>query len=137
MIRLIPFLMTCAFIILCSIILVQIIDSYLIPKSVTPTNPAYDVQESMVDHLEARNDSSPLKSVTPSPDMTQTPPLVDGRSLMDNYCSQCHLAQWLEDMEKPRSEWVNTLQRMELMGVQLDEDQKEILLDYLSSSGEG
>jgi len=58
---------------------------------------------------------------------------LDGPSLMENRCSECHAIKVLEQYKKSRSDWELTLEKMEGFGVQLPEDERVTLLDYLAA----
>lgn len=58
----------------------------------------------------------------------------DGRSLLESLCAQCHIPQLLMQVKKERIEWEKTLAQMEAVGVHLSDDEREILLDYLTAA---
>lgn len=76
-----------------------------------------------------------LVSSTATP-ATLTAPGTDGRFLQEQYCSRCHIFQWIEQTHKSRAEWESTLIQMEKMGVNLSENEKIILLDYLADKNQ-
>ena len=67
-------------------------------------------------------------------DEIQVTPQQDAHLLLENHCSQCHLTQTLEQDKKSRADWETILEKMEQLGVQLDDAEKAILLDYLAAS---
>jgi hypothetical protein len=130
--RLTPFLITVSLIILSSIILVRIIDIYLLPLAVHQSDPTYEVQDSTGDLIIVQEDANPSIPGTETPVVVQVSNPMDAQSLIESHCIECHMAQWLEEVEKPRSEWVMILEQMEKMGVHLNNAEKGVLLDTLA-----
>lgn len=46
----------------------------------------------------------------------------------------CHVPEWFDQIEKSPAEWEAVLERMKLLGVQLSDTEKDILLDYLAAA---
>jgi hypothetical protein len=59
---------------------------------------------------------------------------IDGGSILEAHCSQCHLVESLIQINKTPTEWEGVLQQMEMMGVHLAETEKASLLDYLTAA---
>jgi cytochrome c5 len=96
-----------------------------------PTTPVTDqvaMSEQVEDHVEA----APFVAATHDPVLIQPASQKDGPALLESHCNRCHTLQSLTQIKKSRSEWENALAKMEALGVHLDENEKIILLDYLS-----
>jgi cytochrome c5 len=102
------------------------------PSTVAQTNSLSDVGDALVERVEVQADAGGLISATTEPVTPQVTPLQDGLSLLESRCTQCHIAQWLMQIKKPRAKWEKTLAQMEAMGVHLDNSEKAVLLDYLA-----
>lgn len=63
---------------------------------------------------------------------TQETSLQDGASLINSHCARCHTVELLKQTTQTHAEWENTLAQMEKMGVTLSDDEKIVLLDYLT-----
>lgn len=68
--------------------------------------------------------------------VTQETSLQDGASLINNRCARCHTIELIKQTKQMRAEWENTLARMEKMGVTLSDDEKIVLIDYLTGVDE-
>jgi mono/diheme cytochrome c family protein len=73
---------------------------------------------------------------SPEPAATQETAPADGASLLESYCGQCHIPQWLAKMHKSRAEWEKVVVQMEAIGVQLSDSEEAVLIDYLASLDE-
>ena len=99
--------------------------------SATQTEITGDDNETPVEHavvqFDAREISPELKATTQemSPD--------EARSILENNCSSCHLVQSLLQINKSQAEWEAALQQMKMMGVNLNDTERGILLNYLAS----
>lgn len=80
--------------------------------------------------------STNIISSTPLLALTASLPGEDGPALVRRYCTGCHLPQLLEDTKQSRAGWETTLTQMETLGVQLNGEDRAILLDYLAGSQE-
>jgi hypothetical protein len=58
---------------------------------------------------------------------------LNGPSILAEHCSGCHAIQVLEIIRKSRSDWEITLEKMEAFGLQLSQEEQDILLDYLET----
>jgi len=56
-----------------------------------------------------------------------------GPSLLEKHCAACHAEQALELNRKSRSEWEITLEKMKNFGLELSQEEQDILLDYLET----
>jgi LSD1 subclass zinc finger protein len=64
--------------------------------------------------------------------VNQETSLQDGASLLNIRCAQCHTVELIKQTNQTRAEWENTLAQMEKMGVTLSNDEKIVLIDYLT-----
>lgn len=80
------------------------------------------------------NESIGGADTVPEPEATITEmPLQDGQSLLEGHCAACHVVPSLIRLEKSRPEWDMTLAQMKEMGVHLSDEEKDVLLDFLST----
>ena len=103
------------------------------PSTGTPVNSSPD-QVAPAERAGVQVDARPLIPATPAPFVTQVRSSNDGPAILNRYCTQCHPAQSLNQIEKTRVEWEKTLAQMEAMGLRLDDPEKAVLLDYLAAS---
>ena len=85
-----------------------------------------------MEHVAVQIDAGALVSTTTEPVASQAAPMQDGLELLKTHCAQCHVTAWFDQIEKPRAEWEEALARMEAMGVQLSDTEKDVLLNYLA-----
>ena len=64
---------------------------------------------------------------------TQETSLQDGASLLNSRCARCHTVELIKQTKHTRAEWGNTLAQMEKIGVTLSEDEKIVLIEYLTT----
>lgn len=57
---------------------------------------------------------------------------LDGEQLIKLRCNECHNLDRIHAAEKSRQQWESTVDRMINMGANLNEEEKEAVLDYLS-----
>lgn len=79
--------------------------------------------------------SNPNVQDTP-PVANQGPSLQDGASLLNSRCARCHNVELIKQTKQTRAEWGSTLAQMENMGVSLSDDEKIVLIDYLTGVDE-
>ena len=58
----------------------------------------------------------------------------DGETLLQNRCTECHDLQRVTDSQKSEAEWEETVERMIQQGAELNEEEKEVLVDYLAEN---
>lgn len=58
---------------------------------------------------------------------------LNGPSLLEKHCAACHTVQFIELNRKSSSDWEITLEKMENLGLQLSQEERDILLDYLET----
>jgi len=56
---------------------------------------------------------------------------TDGAGLVAALCSNCHPIQRVEAVHKDRNGWTGTIARMEDHGLQLTDQQRQSIIDYL------
>jgi len=59
---------------------------------------------------------------------------VDGETLLQERCTQCHGLDRVTSQEKTRAEWEQTVEDMIDQGAELNEDEKTVLVDYLAAT---
>ena len=104
------------------------------PGTGPPTIPPADTPVAQVPHAEVQVAAGATIPATAEPAAAQVTPPQDGSTLLEDHCAQCHTVQLLEQSKKTRTEWENTLGRMEGMGVHLSDTEKVLLLDYLATA---
>lgn len=60
--------------------------------------------------------------------------VLDGKSLLEDRCTECHTLSRVEKAAKTRDGWNTTISRMVSLGAELDSEEREILLDYLETT---
>lgn len=90
-----------------------------------------DTPDRQVEPVKAQDDTSMLPAPTPKLVSAQVTPPLDGRSVLEDHCVNCHEVQWLEKIKKTRPEWEKTLGVMKQVGVRLSDTEKDALLNYL------
>ncbi len=63
-----------------------------------------------------------------------SPDALDGETLLQNRCTECHDLQRVTDSQKSATEWEETVERMIQQGAELNEEEKEVLVDYLAEN---
>jgi cytochrome c5 len=64
--------------------------------------------------------------------VTQATSLQDGDSLINSRCARCHTVELLKQTKQTRAEWENTLAQMANTGVNLSDEEKIVLIDFLT-----
>jgi len=90
------------------------------------TPPATEVPATTVPATEA-----PTATEVPP---TEVPVTLDGQSLLQERCTQCHGLGGVERAKKTEEEWKATVERMVGKGAQLDEAEQELLIQYLAET---
>ena len=68
----------------------------------------------------------------PTPEPTPTP--HPGKSLVSSRCMGCHSMTQLENSAFNERGWQLVVERMEMLGVQLTDDQSVLIVDYLAQT---
>lgn len=61
-------------------------------------------------------------------------PAGDARALLEERCASCHTLDRVVQVRQSRDEWEQTLDRMITRGAQLNDEEWELLLDFLSEN---
>jgi mono/diheme cytochrome c family protein len=59
---------------------------------------------------------------------------VDGETLLQERCTECHGLERTTSAQKTREEWESTLTRMVNRGAELSDAEKTVLVDYLADT---
>jgi hypothetical protein len=115
------------------LILVLLVSCSALQSPTTQIKAPVDDQEMLREYasvqVDARESAPEVKVTTTTQEMS----LIDGRSILENNCAECHLVQSLLQIKKSRTEWEGALQQMELIGIHLNETEKVVLLDYIAT----
>lgn len=57
-----------------------------------------------------------------------------GQQLLQERCTGCHSLDRVRNLEHTREEWVDIVEWMETYGVELTDEEQEILVDYLAET---
>lgn len=68
-----------------------------------------------------------------APPTTPAPVASEGETLVQNKCSMCHTLDRVNDAEKNRAEWEQTVSRMETNGLVVTEEEKSLIIDHLAT----
>jgi len=105
-------------------------------RTVSRTNLPSDAREELAKGVETQTGAGAFVSATKEVAAFSGTPMPDGPSLLEKHCARCHAGQFLEQINKPRTEWEKTLAQMESMGVQMDDSDKVELINYLAAAQE-
>jgi len=64
----------------------------------------------------------------------EEPVSMDGETLLQERCTECHDLERTTSAEKTRAEWDQTVTRMVNKGAELNDEEKTILVDYLAET---
>lgn len=73
------------------------------------------------------------KQATPAPATAPGTPALDGQTLLQERCTQCHDLGRVEGARKTAEEWKATIERMIGKGAQLNQAEQELLIKYLAA----
>jgi cytochrome c5 len=57
---------------------------------------------------------------------------VSPKDILENRCTVCHNLDVVQKARKNKAEWKSTINRMVNHGAQLNDEEKEVLIEYLS-----
>lgn len=60
--------------------------------------------------------------------------IADGATLLETRCSVCHSPERAKSKQKTPEQWDATVSRMMAKGARLTQEEKKVLLDYLSKT---
>ncbi|RMG61195.1 MAG: hypothetical protein D6713_00875 [Deltaproteobacteria bacterium] len=67
-----------------------------------------------------------------APAKAEAPAVPQGKLLVERVCTACHTLDRVNKAKKDRAGWESTVDRMIKMGAQVTEEQKQVIVDYLS-----
>ena len=62
------------------------------------------------------------------------PPMLDGKSLLEERCTRCHDLGRVERARKTEEEWKATVERMVGKGARLGQAEQELVIQYLTET---
>ena len=71
---------------------------------------------------------------TAAPATEEAPATLEGKSLLEERCTQCHDLGRVERAKKTEEEWKATVERMVGKGAQLNQAEQELLIKYLTET---
>ncbi|MBC7251950.1 MAG: hypothetical protein H5T62_16935 [Anaerolineae bacterium] len=95
-------------------------------ETATPTTPPLDTSTPTTDPEE-------VDTPTTAPEETP-PPALDAQAMLQERCVTCHDLGRVERAKKTEEEWRATVERMITLGAQLDQEEKEFLIKYLTET---
>jgi len=114
------------------------------PVEVQPTAPPVEApegEEPTAPPTEIPSEDEPTELPTEVPteapqeeEPTQPPPTGDGAALLEERCTTCHNLERTTSVRKTRDEWEKTVIRMVSKGAELNEEEQEILIEYLAET---
>jgi hypothetical protein len=78
--------------------------------------------------------ASALSACGGAGDPTDQPVSVDGETLLQERCTECHGLERTTSAQKTRAEWEDTVTRMVNRGAELSDAEKTVLVDYLAEN---
>lgn len=69
----------------------------------------------------------------PEPTATPTPTVHPGKALVNGKCVGCHDISRVTNYQSDREGWELTVDRMILLGAELNDEQREQVIDYLAA----
>jgi len=60
--------------------------------------------------------------------------LLDGKSVLEDQCVECHNLSRVKSASMTRDEWSRTIDRMIAFGAELTSEERDLLLDYLETT---
>jgi glucose/arabinose dehydrogenase len=97
-----------------------------------PTEEEGAPTQAPTDVPEPTAELSPLESPLDSP--IEPPPPPDGQVLLQERCTVCHGLERITGAGKSREEWETTVDRMIDKGAELDAEERDVLVDYLTET---
>lgn len=104
-------------------------NSIKLPTTVHPTNPSSTVPQNPAAEPFMIEDRVRITESDEAMPLSQG----DASALFENRCGQCHMTALLKQYKKSRTEWEMTLVQMEAFGLELNDGEVKLLLDYLST----
>jgi hypothetical protein len=105
------------------------------PASTIPlSNNKSDIQDVQTKPFEVSGEVDSSNSSTQAPIASPGTALQEGQLLLQTRCTQCHSLEKVQQGKKTRSEWEETLSKMEGFNVKISDTEKQVLLDYLTTA---
>ena len=110
------------------------------PVEVQPTAPPAEApqeEEPTAPPSEEEPTELPTEVPTEAPQEeqpTQPSSTGDGAALLEGRCTTCHSLERTTSTRKTRDEWEKTVIRMVSKGAELNEEEQEILIEYLAET---
>ena len=105
--------------------------------TVQPTEPPQE-ELPAEEPTEAPPTEAPAEEEQPAEEPTEPPaeepPAIDGATLLEERCTQCHGLERTTQKRKTREEWEKTVVRMVSKGTNLTDDEQRTLIDYLAAT---
>ncbi len=73
-------------------------------------------------------------SEAPEPTATPVPTVHPGKSIVSSRCLGCHSLNQLENSAFNERGWQLVVERMQMLGVQLSDEQVSVVVDYLAQA---
>jgi cytochrome c5 len=75
------------------------------------------------------------EAAVPTPEQEEAAPVtLDGKSLVEERCAECHDLGRVEQAKKGEEEWKATVERMVSKGTQLNQAEQEVVIQYLAEA---
>jgi len=59
---------------------------------------------------------------------------LDGKSVLEDQCVECHNLSRVKSASKTREQWSRTIDRMIAFGAEVNSEEQQLLLDYLEDT---
>jgi cytochrome c5 len=82
----------------------------------------------------AEKPQQPAVATAVQPTIPPAAPVIDGAALLEDRCSVCHSANKAKQAPRAKSDWEKTVSRMIVKGAQLNDAEKQALIDYLAQT---
>ena len=100
-----------------------------------PTPPqATPEEEAEPQPTEAPQEPEEEPTEPPAEEEPIEPPPEEGLALLEERCTDCHGLDRVTRAQKTAEEWAQTVDRMIDKGAQLDADERDVLIDYLTQT---
>ena len=108
-------------------------------QATTPPTEAPQEEEATEAPAAAPTDEEPEPTTPPTEvpaeeQPEEAPPAADGAALLEERCTACHGLDRTTSARKNREEWERTVIRMVSKGAELDDEEQEILITYLTET---
>jgi hypothetical protein len=102
------------------------------PTEVPPEEPTEPPAEEPTEPPTEEPTEVPAEEPTEAP--AEEPVAVDAEALLQDRCTECHALNRTTSARKSREQWDETVSRMIGYGVELSDEEKAALLDYLAET---